>query len=175
MKKSALPLISHKFISFFKCTLAKMAGTNVIKKEIINLNLWASWPRKFYNIRAYDLTKDYAELGDDAEYELSDNEDDAEEEEVVEDEGGDEEDHHDDDDAPDNNDWGNTGQDKQIEGLEEEEQQQPAIARQLRDSQQQPQTDHVVQPPEPSNEERVGGSKKNKRKVFQFSSIFINV
>ena len=40
-----------------RATLAKMAGTNILNPETINLEFWSSWPRRFYNIRAYDMTK----------------------------------------------------------------------------------------------------------------------
>lgn len=35
-----------------------MAGTGILDEDVINLSFWTTWPRRFYNIRAYDLTKD---------------------------------------------------------------------------------------------------------------------
>ena len=40
-----------------------MAGTGVIDAEIINLEFWSSWPRRFYNVRTYDSTREDFELG----------------------------------------------------------------------------------------------------------------
>lgn len=31
-----------------------MAGAGVISKELISLDFWVAWPRRFYNIRTYD-------------------------------------------------------------------------------------------------------------------------
>ena len=41
-----------------------MAGTEVIEREYIDFDFWTAWPRKFYNVRSYDLTKDDFEKGD---------------------------------------------------------------------------------------------------------------
>lgn len=41
-----------------------MAGTGVINKDHINLEFWTAWPRRFYNIRAYDSTKENLENHD---------------------------------------------------------------------------------------------------------------
>ena len=50
--------INPRFISFLKGTLGKMVETNILNETFINSDMWASWPRKFYNIRVYDMTKD---------------------------------------------------------------------------------------------------------------------
>ena len=31
-----------------------MCGAGVLDKEMINLDFWTGWPRRFYNIRSYD-------------------------------------------------------------------------------------------------------------------------
>ena len=54
-----------KFIVFLKGTLGKMVATGVLEKELINLDFWETWPRKFYNLKSYDMTKD--EFEDDLE------------------------------------------------------------------------------------------------------------
>lgn len=51
-------MINYKFIIFVKATLGKMVATNTLEPDFINLDFWDSWPRKFYNIRAYDMTKE---------------------------------------------------------------------------------------------------------------------
>ena len=77
-------MVNMKFIVFLKGTLGKMVATNTLKKDFINLDFWETWPRKFYNVKAYDLTKD--ETDDDMDDEDMDDEDMDDEEDVVEDE-----------------------------------------------------------------------------------------
>lgn len=48
-------MVSMKFIAFLKGTLGQMVHTKVID---VKLDFWESWPRKFYNIRYYDTTKE---------------------------------------------------------------------------------------------------------------------
>lgn len=50
--------VSMKFIIFLKTTLGKMVAINVFDHDFINLQFWQKWPRKFYNIKSYDCTKD---------------------------------------------------------------------------------------------------------------------
>ena len=57
-KESNGPDIDSKFINFFRATLAKMYGIGALKKEFIDHKFWDSWPKRFYNIRAYDTTKE---------------------------------------------------------------------------------------------------------------------
>ena len=52
-----MPQIDYKFVAFLRATLAKMAGTKVLDPQVIDLEFWLSWQRRFYNIRAYDRTK----------------------------------------------------------------------------------------------------------------------
>lgn len=59
MNKSELPVLDQDFVAFLKATLGKMAGTDVIDRDHIALDFWSGWPRKFYNVRSYDLTKGY--------------------------------------------------------------------------------------------------------------------
>ena len=49
--------VNPAFISFLKATLGKMVGCKILDREAINLEFWETWPRKFYNIRTYDVTK----------------------------------------------------------------------------------------------------------------------
>lgn len=56
-----LPVVDPKFVAFLRATLAQMAGTEILDPEIIDLEFWASWPRRFYNIRNYDGTKEMVE------------------------------------------------------------------------------------------------------------------
>ena len=58
-----------------------MAGAGILKHEIINLTFWTSWSRRFYNIRAYDLTKDLNKL--DQELDITDEPYDPSEQTVV--------------------------------------------------------------------------------------------
>lgn len=51
-------MVNPKFISFLKGTLGKMVSTHTFSEEFINLELWETWPRKFYNIMYYDSTKE---------------------------------------------------------------------------------------------------------------------
>lgn len=34
-----------------------MAGIGIIEPEVINLDFWNSWSRRFYNVRTYDNTR----------------------------------------------------------------------------------------------------------------------
>ena len=52
---SCVPL---KFIVFMKGTLGKMVATKTLDPDFINLQFWQNWPRKFYNVKSYDNTKD---------------------------------------------------------------------------------------------------------------------
>lgn len=49
--------VSYRLIGFLKATLGQMVGAGELDPAFINLDMWDSWPRKFYNIRTYDLTK----------------------------------------------------------------------------------------------------------------------
>ena len=62
MTKSNFDVVDQKFVAFLRATLGKMAGTQVIDPELINLDFWSSWPRRFYNVRTYDSTKDDFEV-----------------------------------------------------------------------------------------------------------------
>lgn len=68
--KEEISPLDSKFIAFLKATLAKMAGLDVISIDFIDLDFWLSWPRRFYNIRSYDLTK--RELENDLDQENND-------------------------------------------------------------------------------------------------------
>lgn len=57
MYKDGNPVIDPKFIAFLRATLSKMAGVNEIDYKLIDLEFWSAWPRRFYNIKAYDATK----------------------------------------------------------------------------------------------------------------------
>ena len=50
--------VNIKFIVFLKATLGKMMGTNILPNNFLDLQFWLSWPRKFYNIKAYDSAKE---------------------------------------------------------------------------------------------------------------------
>ena len=50
--------VNFKFIVFLKATLGKMVGTKVLDKETINYHFWETWPKKFYNIKSYDSSKE---------------------------------------------------------------------------------------------------------------------
>lgn len=71
MDKDGKKGIDPKFVAFLRATLSKMAGTGIIDPDFINVEFWSSWPRKFYNIRTYDSTKEEFEKGDVPEGELS--------------------------------------------------------------------------------------------------------
>lgn len=58
MSNTDLGVVDQRFIAFLRATLGMMAGTNIIDREIIDLEFWSSWPRKFYNVRSYDSSKD---------------------------------------------------------------------------------------------------------------------
>ena len=49
--------VNIKFIVFLKATLGKMMGTEILPNGFLDLHFWQSWPRKFYNVKAYDGTK----------------------------------------------------------------------------------------------------------------------
>lgn len=68
MSKTSLGVVDPKFVGFLRATLGMMAGTNVIDKEDINLEFWTSWTRRFYNVRAYDATKEDLENDIDLEF-----------------------------------------------------------------------------------------------------------
>lgn len=50
-------MVDGRFITFLKSTLGQMVGTNTLEESFIDLAFWDNWPRKFYNIKMYDLTK----------------------------------------------------------------------------------------------------------------------
>lgn len=54
--------VNMKFIIFLKATLGKMAATKCLDQDFINLKFWQNWPRKFYNVKSYDSTKDVFEI-----------------------------------------------------------------------------------------------------------------
>ena len=62
MAPGPLTPVDQKFVGFLRATLGKMAGTGVIGMELIDLDFWSAWPRRFYNIRTYDLTKENFEV-----------------------------------------------------------------------------------------------------------------
>ena len=64
INKSKKPVVNTSFVAFLRATLGEMAGTGVIDREFINFDFWTAWPRKFYNVKSYDLTKDDFEKGD---------------------------------------------------------------------------------------------------------------
>lgn len=68
-------LLDNNFVAFLRATLGKMAGTGILEMEVIDLDFWTAWPRRFYNIKAYDLTKDEND-DDDDDYSYLDMDDD---------------------------------------------------------------------------------------------------
>ena len=66
-------LVDPNFIAFLRATLGKMAGTNVLDMGVIDLDFWTAWPRRFYNIRTYDATRDEFDhlFNEDTESDLS--------------------------------------------------------------------------------------------------------
>ena len=61
-KMEANGCVNMRFIVFLKATLGKMVATNTLGRDFINLQFWQTWPRKFYNIKSYDSTKDDFEI-----------------------------------------------------------------------------------------------------------------
>ena len=57
-KLEAKGFVNIKFIVFLKATLGKMMGTGILPHDFVDLQFWQSWPRKFYNVKAYDSTKE---------------------------------------------------------------------------------------------------------------------
>ena len=53
--------VNMKFIVFLKTTLGKMVATKTLAADFINLEFWQKWPRKFYNVKCYDSTKEQFE------------------------------------------------------------------------------------------------------------------
>ena len=76
-----MPPLDPKFVAFLRATLSKMAGTDILNPEVIDLDFWNSWPRRFYNIRAYDMTKEELEKADILDLRRDDDEDDEDDEE----------------------------------------------------------------------------------------------
>ena len=62
MAPGPLKPVDQRFIGFLRATLGKMAGTGVIAMDLIDLDFWSAWPRRFYNVRTYDLTKENFEV-----------------------------------------------------------------------------------------------------------------
>ena len=56
-KMEATGCVNMKFIVFLKMTLGKMVGNKTLPKDFINLHFWQKWPRKFYNVKSYNGTK----------------------------------------------------------------------------------------------------------------------
>ena len=67
-----MQVVDPAFISFLRATLSQMAGTGVIDKAYIDFDFWAAWPRRFYNVRSYDITKEDFEKGDPIEIDAND-------------------------------------------------------------------------------------------------------
>ena len=40
-------ILDYRFVAFLRATLGKMAGTGIIDHEVINLDFWNSWPRRY--------------------------------------------------------------------------------------------------------------------------------
>lgn len=57
-KMEATGCVNMKFIVFLKGTLGKLVAANALGNDFINLEFWKTWPRKFYNVRSYDNTKE---------------------------------------------------------------------------------------------------------------------
>ena len=51
-------MVNVKFIIFLKTTLGKMVSSQTLDPTIISLNFWKAWPRKFYNVKVHDLSKE---------------------------------------------------------------------------------------------------------------------
>ena len=66
-RMEAAGYVSTRFIVFLKGTLGKMVATDTLDDDFINLQFWQSWPRKFYNIKSYDATKEEFEQEDEEE------------------------------------------------------------------------------------------------------------
>lgn len=49
--------VNNRFIIFLKATLGRMVATKILGKDFLDLHFWQLWPKKFYQIRAYDSTK----------------------------------------------------------------------------------------------------------------------
>ena len=49
--------INIRFIIFLKTTLGKMVATGLLPKDFIDLHFWQQWPKKIYNIKYYDSSK----------------------------------------------------------------------------------------------------------------------
>lgn len=41
-------------MGLLKSSLARMAGQNVLDDELIGLNFWANWPKKFREAKRYE-------------------------------------------------------------------------------------------------------------------------
>ena len=50
-------MVDETFISFLKGKLGKMVGIGLLTANEINVSFWDTWPRRFYNIKSYDLSK----------------------------------------------------------------------------------------------------------------------
>lgn len=61
-KMESTGCVNMKFIVFLKSTLGKMVAIKTLDQDFINLEFWQTWPRKFYNIKSYDTTKDEFEM-----------------------------------------------------------------------------------------------------------------
>ena len=64
MSKTSLDVVDLSFVAFLRATLGMMAGTEVINKEYVDFDFWTAWPRKFYNVRSYDATREAFEKGE---------------------------------------------------------------------------------------------------------------
>ena len=53
-KKSNIPSVPANFIAFLRASLAKMAGSNYIKPELIDMEFWTKIPIKFSAVKYYD-------------------------------------------------------------------------------------------------------------------------
>ena len=49
--------VNIRFIIFLKATLGKMVATEILGNDFLDLHFWQQWPKKFYNIKAYDSAK----------------------------------------------------------------------------------------------------------------------
>ena len=57
-KMKDMRCVNMRFIVFLKSALAKMVANKFLESDFINLEFWLSWPRKFYNVKTYDFTKE---------------------------------------------------------------------------------------------------------------------
>ena len=55
--------VCTRFIVFLKATLGKMVGTKLLHPDILNYSFWETWPKRFYNVKSYDNSKEPISTG----------------------------------------------------------------------------------------------------------------